>query len=114
MNNLISETLEAHISWRNHHRRYRVTLGRDLPNDWTVEISCGRCGQGDPGKHFATRQADEVKALIRNRLRRRLFATKRIGCPYRLAAVDVAPSFNASLWLPGDFLARSSKAAVVR
>ena len=86
MDNLLTLAFEAHNSEQNHHRRYEVTLGRDLLDDWTVVIRYGRCGQGSQGKQFASPEADEMKALIRDRLRRRLSAPKRIGCPYRLAA----------------------------
>jgi hypothetical protein len=71
-------------------------VGRDLLDDWTVEIRYGRCGQG---KKFASSKADEMKALIYDRLRRRLSAPKRIGCPYRLAAFNATPGFDASSWL---------------
>jgi hypothetical protein len=47
-----------------------------------------------------------MQAVIRDRLRRRLSAPKRIGCPYRLAAFDYAPGFDASGWLPGDVMVR--------
>src|ERR1017187_2629005 len=30
----------------NHHRRYQITVGCDLLNDWTVIIRYGRTGQG--------------------------------------------------------------------
>jgi hypothetical protein len=33
-------------------------------------------------------------------------APKRIGCPYRLAALSQAPGFDATGWLPGDVMAR--------
>ena len=43
---------------------------------------------------FASPQPDEMRADIRDRLRRRLSAPKRIGCPYRLAAFSTAPGFD--------------------
>jgi hypothetical protein len=52
-----------------------------------------------------------MQAVIRDRLRRRLSAPKRIGCPYRLAAFSQAPSFDATGWLPGDVMARFFVAA---
>lgn len=106
-------TFEAHNPKKDHHRRYEVTLGRDLLDDWTVEIRYGRCGQGCQGKRFASTKADAMKALIRDRLRRRLTAPKRIGCPYRLVALDVALGFDAAPWLPGDIMARFFEEASV-
>ena len=47
-----------------------------------------------------------MQAIIRDRLRRRLSAPKRIGCPYRLAAFNAAPGLDASSWLPGDVMAK--------
>lgn len=106
MYNLLTVAFEAHNSEQNHHRRYEVTLGRDLLDDWTIEIRYGRCGQGSQGKRFASPKTEEMKAIIRDRLRRRLSAPKRIGCSYRLAAFDAAAGFDAAAWLPGEMMAR--------
>jgi hypothetical protein len=106
MDNLLTIAFEAHHAELNHHRRYQVTIGRDLLDDWTVAIRYGRVGQGSQEKRFASPQADDMRAVIRDRLRRRLTAPKRIGCPYRLAALNSAPGFNATEWLPGDVMAR--------
>jgi hypothetical protein len=54
----------------------------------------------------ASRTAISLKVGIRDRLRRRLSAPKRIGCPYRLTALNSAPGFDASAWLPGEIMAR--------
>ena len=81
---------------------YQITVGRDLLDDWTVAITYGRSGQGGQEKRFASAKAEEVRAIIRDRLRRRLSAPKRIGCPYRLTTLSSAPGFDASAWLPGE------------
>jgi hypothetical protein len=47
-----------------------------------------------------------MRAIIRDRLRRRLSAPKRIGCPYHPAAFSAAPGFDASAWLPDEVMAR--------
>ena len=57
-------------------------------------------------KRFASAQAEVVRAIIRDRLRRRLSAPKRIGCPYRLTTLNSAPGFDALAWLPGEVMAR--------
>jgi predicted DNA-binding WGR domain protein len=44
MDNLLTATFEAHHGGKNHHRRYEVTVGRDLFDDWTVAIRYGRIG----------------------------------------------------------------------
>src|SRR5947209_17211209 len=102
MNNLLTVAFEAHHVEKNHHRRYEVTVSRDLLDDWTVAIRYGRTGQAGRELRYAASEADEMRAVIRDRLRCRLSAPKRIGCPYRLAAYSAAPGFDASAWLPGD------------
>jgi predicted DNA-binding WGR domain protein len=106
MDNLLTAVFEAHHSEKNHHRRYQVTVGRDLLEDWTVTIRYGRAGQGGQERRYASPRAEEMQTVIRDRLRRRLSAPKRIGCPYRLSALSSAPGFDASAWLPGDVMAR--------
>ena len=98
--------LEAHNPEKNHHRRYQVTVGRDLLDDWTVTISYGRTGKGGRELRYAASDADDIRSIIRNRLRRRLSAPRRIGCPYRLAAFNAAPGLDASSWLPRDVMAK--------
>ena len=56
MDNLLTVAFEAHNAEKNHHRRYQVTLGRDLLDDWTVAIRYGRTGQG--GREIAIRQPE--------------------------------------------------------
>ena len=55
---------------------------------------------------FASPKPDEMRAVIRDRLSRRLSPPKRIGCAYRLTAFSIAPDFDASVWLPGEVMAR--------
>jgi hypothetical protein len=95
----------------NHHRHYTVTLGRDLLDDWTVAIRFGRTGQAGRELRYAAAEPESIKAIIRDRLRRRLSAPRRIGCPYRLAAFSSAPGFDAAAWLPGDVMAPFFRAA---
>jgi WGR domain len=106
MDNLLTVAFEAHSQEKNHHRRYQITVGRDLLNDWTVAIRFGRTGQGGREMRFASPKPDEMRAVIRDRLSRRLSAPKRIGCAYRLTAFSIAPDFDASVWLPGEVMAR--------
>ncbi len=105
MENLLSLTLEAHNPEQNHHRRYSVTVGRDLLNDWTVSIRYGRTGHGGRELHYAAADPAALVVVIRDRLQRRLSAPRRIGCSYRLADFSAAPHFDASSWLPGDVMA---------
>jgi len=111
MDNLLTVAFEAHNAEKNHHRCYQVTVGRDLLDDWTVAIRYGRTGQGGQERRYASPRPEEMRAVIRDRLRRRLSAPKRIGCPYRLAAFSSAPGFDAADWLPGEVMARFFAAA---
>ena len=52
MDNLLTLALEAHNAEKNHHRRYQVTLGRDLLDHWTVAIRYGRTGQAGRELHL--------------------------------------------------------------
>ena len=74
MDNLLSIAFQAHHAEKNHHRHYAITVGRDLLDDWTVAIRYGRAGQGGRELRDASAQPDEIKAVIRDRLRRRLSA----------------------------------------
>lgn len=105
MDNLLNVAFEAHNAEENHHRRYRVTVGRDLLDEWTVAISYGRTGQSGREMRYASAAPEDLKVIIRERLRRRLSAPKRIGCSYRLVAFSAAPGIDPVDWLPGDVMA---------
>jgi len=104
MDNLLTLAFEAHHGERNHHRRYEVRIGRDLFDDWTVAISYGRVGQGGQERRYGSAQAETLRAIVRERLRRRLSAPSRIGCRYRLTAFQQASEFDAAFWLPADLM----------
>jgi predicted DNA-binding WGR domain protein len=106
MDNLMTLAFEAHHAGRNHHRHYEVRIGRDLLDDWTVTIRYGRVGQGGQERRYGSPEPDVLRAIIRDRLRRRLSAPRRIGCSYRLSALSEAPGFNATEWLPAEVMDR--------
>jgi predicted DNA-binding WGR domain protein len=110
MDNLLALSFEAHNADKNHHRRYALTVGRDLFGDWTVSIRYGRAG-GSGGRElrYAAAEAEDLRAIVRDRLRRRLSAPQRIGCPYRLAAFSTAAGVDTSFWLPAEIMARFLK-----
>lgn len=105
MDNLLTMELEAHHAELNHHRRYRITVGRDLLDDWTVSIRYGRTGHEGTELRYVSSKAEEMQQVIRKRLQRRRSATRRIGCAYRMTSFAAAPDFNVAGWLPGEFLA---------
>lgn len=101
MDNLLTVTFESHNRARNHHRRYQVSVGRDLFGEWTVCINYGRTGQAGRELHFAAPEVSAVQRIVRERLRRRLSAPKRIGCPYQITALTAEPGFDTADWLDG-------------
>lgn len=104
MDNLLTIAFEAHSHERNHHRRYAIVIGRDLLDDWTIALRYGRVGQAGQERRYASSRPEEMQSLVRDRLRRRLSAPKRIGCPYRLTAFTLDPGFDAAAWLPGEVM----------
>lgn len=105
MENLLTIALEAHNADRNYHRRYEITVGRDLFGDWTVGVRYGRVGRGGQELRFGAEQAATMQKVVRDRLKDRQSAPKRIGCGYRLMRCDVAPEVDAGEWLPRDLMA---------
>jgi predicted DNA-binding WGR domain protein len=109
MDNLLTVAFEAHNAGKNHHRRYQVTVGRDLFDAWTVAIEYGRVGRDGQQKRFASLKAEEMRQVIGERLRRRLSATQRIGCAYHLTRLEMAEGFDSGAWLPDEVMASFSR-----
>ena len=106
MDNLMTLALEAHSDEGNHHRRYEIVLGCDLLDEWTVSIRYGRVGRVGQEQRYASKDESEIRAIIREKLRRRLSAPKRIGCPYGLVKVSSASETKTDAWLPREVMAR--------
>ena len=104
MDNLSSVTFEAHNQERNHHRRYEIRLGRDLFGEWTVSFIYGRTGRGGQEVRHSGADANGLRKVIRECLRRRLSAPVRIGCKYRMKEMNAADSVDVGFWLPVDSL----------
>ena len=100
MDNLLTIALEAHNPERNHHRRYEITVGRDLFGDWTVGVRYGRVGGGGQELRYGAEQAEAMQQVVRERLHDRQSAPRRIGCAYRLVRCEAAPDMEADEWLP--------------
>jgi hypothetical protein len=106
MQNLLTVAFEAHHAELNHHRRYEITIGRDLLDDWTVSIRYGRAGQRCREQRLGAAETSGLKAIVHERLRRRLSASRRIGCAYRLKEFSTVEGFNVESWLPSEVMAR--------
>lgn len=105
MDNLLTIALEAHNAARNHHRRYEITVGRDLFGAWTVGVSYGRVGRGGQELRYGGEEAEAMQQVVRERLRDRRTAPRRLGCGYRLVHCTAAAELDADQWLPPDLLA---------
>jgi hypothetical protein len=101
MLDLLTIALEAHSDERNHHRRYELAVGRDLLGHWVVTVRYGRVGQPLRELRFASPGADEARAILHDRLRRRLSAPRRIGCAYRMVGFTADHGAETGGWLPG-------------
>lgn len=97
---------EAHHAEKNHHRRYEITIGRDLLDDWTVSIRYGRTGTGGHVLCYAGNDTAKLQAIVKDRLRRRLSAPNRIGCSYKMKEVNASPGFDLDCWLPASVMDR--------
>ncbi|MFO0849837.1 MAG: WGR domain-containing protein [Gemmataceae bacterium] len=106
MDSLLTATFEAHNPAADRHRWYRVRVGRDLFGEWTLCLAYGRTGQAGQQLLFSASSAEPLQTRLRDHLRRRLSAPRRIGCAYRLVALDAVADFDVPGWLPPALLAR--------
>ena len=79
--------LEAHDAARNIHRRYEIERSVDLFGWTVVETRWGRAGHELRSKVEAAPSAELGDRIVRQVLRKRASAQKRIGVAYR----EVAP-----------------------
>lgn len=75
--------LEARDPALGRFRAYRLEAGTDLFGAWLVDVTYGRIGTRGRRIRYALRDEDEAKKLVRETLRRRATARKRIGVSYR-------------------------------
>ncbi|MCC6358739.1 MAG: WGR domain-containing protein [Phycisphaerales bacterium] len=99
MLDLLTIALEAHCHERNHHRRYEVSVGRDLLDHWVVTIRFGRVGQSLQRMQWADPRPEVMRTVLTERLRRRLSARRRLGCPYVVRELTMRDGVWAADWL---------------
>ena len=102
MLNLLRITLEARNLERGLHRSYTVQLGRDLLGAWVVSITYGRGGVAGQMKSYPFDDLETARKRVKAALKRRLSAPGRIGVPYVVQALSVAPGFEIASWLPPE------------
>lgn len=103
MHNSLNIALEAHNDERDHHRRYEVIVERDLLGDWLVVIRFGRVGGGTNECRFGFSSIEAAQRLVREHLRRRMSAPRRIGCKYEVRSL-AAPKAALNEWVPNELL----------
>lgn len=75
--------LEAHDPKRNIHRRYEIARSPDLFGWTLIELRWGRAGSDLRAKMLAAPTTQDADKLVRQVLRKRAGARKRIGVAYR-------------------------------
>src|SRR5947209_3944141 len=100
MLNLLRITLEARNLEQGLHRSYTVQLGRDLLDAWVVSITYGRAGVAGQMKSYPFDDLEAARKRVKAALKRRLSAPGRIGVPYVVRELSVAPGFEIASWLP--------------
>ncbi|MBX9580285.1 MAG: WGR domain-containing protein [Gemmataceae bacterium] len=111
MDDLLVATFEARNPERNHHRWYRVRVGRDLFGDWTVYFGYGRVGQAGQARRYGGPSAAPLQQAVQDRLLRRLTAPRRLGCGYHLSELVAADGFDVASWLSANVMAQFARAA---
>ena len=100
MLNLLRITLEARNPEQGLHRSYTVQLGRDLLGAWVVSITYGHAGVAGQMKFYPFDDLEAARKRVKAALKRRLSAPGRIGVPYVVRELSVAPGFEIASWLP--------------
>jgi predicted DNA-binding WGR domain protein len=96
---------EAHNAERNHHRAYEVEVGQDLLGEWTVTVRYGRDRASGRARIYRVADLDAARRLVRDKLKRRLSAPRRLGCPYRLTRALTGAGEELDAWVPRELLA---------
>lgn len=88
--------LHADAPALNRRRAYRLEIGRDLFDDWWVEVTFGRIGRAGRTVRFAARDEVEARGIAGTCLARRASAQRRIGVGYEERA-----TFDPQGWSTG-------------
>lgn len=83
MMDAFSATLEARDPALGRFGAYHLEAGTDLLGDWLVDITYGRIGTRGRKIRYAVSDESQARKLVRESLRRKASAKKRIGVPYR-------------------------------
>lgn len=89
MMDAFSAVLEACDPGLGRFRSYRIEAGTDLLGAWLVEITFGRIGASGHQLRDAVPDESAARAMVRQHLRRRASARKRIGVPYLICRLRI-------------------------
>ena len=76
--------MEAINPQAGHYRAYRIEFGKDLLEDWLIKTTFGKIGKRGTTKNYAYPNPQLAYKNIRETLKRRFTAQKRIGCNYEV------------------------------
>ena len=80
--------LEARDPERNIWRAYSITGGQDLFGDWIVVMNYGRIGARGTTKTVSLADEEAVRRYVRQCLKKRESAPKRIGIGYKVKDIS--------------------------
>ena len=80
--------LEACDPARNIWRSYSITAGQDLFEDWIVAMNYGRIGSRGTTKTVVLSDEEDVLRYVRQCLKKRESAPKRIGIDYKVKDIS--------------------------
>jgi predicted DNA-binding WGR domain protein len=81
--------LEAHLPEANIRRFFNILFGKNLFGDLQMTVTNGRIGAKGRKKHFLFEEETSLYKKLRQVLRKRLNAHKRLGCAYIITDTDV-------------------------
>lgn len=101
MLNLCSIELQAHNPLRNCHRRYAMSIGRDLFGAWTLAVEYGRVGQAGQVQRYSATSASDLARAVRAKLKKRESSVRRIGTGYQVIETQRGDIFDLIAGLHG-------------
>lgn len=103
--------LEARDPALGRFRAYRLEAGTDLLGDWLVDITYGRIGTRGRRIRYAVQDEAGARKLVRETLRRRATAKRRIGVAYEFREL-----IDPSMWCLDRFpnLRKATRTSAIR
>ncbi len=96
--------LEARLPEANLARAYQIVVSQDLFGLYTVDVAFGRIGRPGSTRRYAASDMSGVRSKLKEVLKRRLTAPRRLGAAYVCRSV-----FDPGDWLAEEGLTFASK-----